>query len=144
MSDNHTVHFTKIDLRWLVVTYCFLVLFHLLLSLLVSGLKEFFLTSGILRFILWSGGGIVLVSGYVGRRSSGITILEPGIASMLYMATLIPAVSNIRGINASGYRLVGLLVALLLIAFLVGCFGAAAGEWMQARRIRKEKTSENS
>jgi len=144
MNDTRTFHLTKINWRWQVVTYCFLVLFHLLPSLLASGLEQFFLLNGAWRFILWAGGGIVLVSAYVGRRSTGITILEPGIASMLYMATLIPAVSNIRYINASGYRIVGLLVALLLIAFLVGCFGAAAGEWLQARKERRQEAGQNS
>jgi hypothetical protein len=144
MSDKQRFHLTKIDWRWLVVTYCFLVLFHLLPSLLASGLQQFFLSKGTWRFIVWAGGGIALVSTYVGRRSNDITILEPGVASMLYMATLIPTASNISDMNASGYRLVGLLVALHLMAFLVGCFGAAAGEWMQARRERKEVVSENS
>lgn len=143
MNDKQTFHLNNIDWRWLVVTYCFLVLFHLLPSLLASGLQEFFLSRGTWRFILWSGGGIALVSAYVGRRSIGITILEPGIASMLYMATLIPTTSNIRAINASGYRLVGLLVALILIALLAGCFGAAVGEWLQVRREKVQRLDEN-
>ena len=125
------------------MTYCFLVLFHLLPSLLVLGLKDFFLTSRIWGFILWSGAGIILVSGYVGRRSIALTILEPGIASMFYMATLISIMSKVRDIHATGYRLIGLLVALHLIAFLVGCFGAAAGEWLQSRKDRARSISEN-
>jgi len=144
MNDTRTLRLTKIDWRWLVVTYCFLVLFHLLPSLLELTLWQLLLSPGIWRFALWTGGGIALVSAYVGYRSIGVTILEPGIASMLYMATLIPTVSHIRYISASGYRLVGLLVALLLIAFLVGCFGAAAGEWLQARREKERLHTENS
>jgi hypothetical protein len=144
MNDTQTLRLTKIDWRWLVVTYCFLVLFHLLPSLLASSLQQFFLSNGTWRFILWAGGGIALVSAYVGRRSTGITILEPGIAAMLYMATLIPTASNIHDINATGSRLIGLLVALHLIAFLVGCFGAAAGEWLQVRNEKEHLHTENS
>jgi hypothetical protein len=143
MNDTRTVRLTRIDWRWLVVTYCFLVLFHLLPTLLDLSLRQFLLSLGIWRFAVWTGGGIALVSAYVGYRSIGITILEPGIASMIYMATLILTMSKIRDIHASGYRLVGLLVALHLIVFLIGCFGAAIGEWLQARRARVQKVSEN-
>lgn len=142
MSNLRTFHLAKIDWRWLVVTYSFLVLFHLLPSLLASDMWQFFFSKGMWRFVLWAAGGIFLVSAYVGRRSAGITILEPGIASMLYMATLIPTMSKIRDIHATGYRLIGLLVALHLIAFLVGCFGAAAGEWLQIRREKKRATNQ--
>lgn len=143
MNETRRLSFSTIDWRWLVITYCFLVLFHLLPSLFIAD-DQFFISRGIWRFTLWAAGGMALVSAYVGRRSRGITILEPGIASMLYMGTLIFTVSDIRYISASGYRLVGLLVAFHLIAFLVGCFGAAAGEWLQARRERRQEASENS
>jgi hypothetical protein len=143
MNDTQTLRLTKIDWRWLVVTYCFLVLFHLLPPLLELTLWEFLHSLGIWRFVVWTGGGIALVSAYVGSRSIGITILEPGIASMLYMATLIHTMSRMREVHATGYRLIGLLVALHLIAFLVGCLGAAAGEWLQVRRARAQGLSEN-
>ena len=144
MNHTQTLRLTKIDWRWLVVTYCFLVLFHLLPSLLELTLWQFLLSQVIWQFALWTGGGIALVSVYVGYRSNGITILEPGIAAMFYMATLIAIMSKIRYIHATGYRLVGLLVALHLIAFLVGCFGAAVGEWLQARREEERLHTENS
>jgi hypothetical protein len=141
MNDTQTLRLTRIDWRWLVVTYCFLVLFHLLPSLLEATLWQFIGSFGIWRFAVWAGCGIALISAYVGYRSTGITILEPGIAAMLYMATVIPTMSKIRYIPATGYRLIGLLVALHLIAFLVGCFGAAAGNWLKTRRERKEERS---
>jgi len=139
MNDTRTLRLTKIDWRWLVVTYCFLVLFHLLPSLLELTLWQFMSSLGIWRFAVWTGCGIALVSGYVGYRSTGITILEPGIAAMLYMATVIPTMSKIRDIPATGYRLIGLLVALHLIAFLVGGFGAAVGNWLKTRREREKE-----
>jgi hypothetical protein len=143
MNDTRTLRLKNIDWRWLVVTYCFLVLFHLLPSLLELTLWQLLLSRVIWRFALWTGVGIGLVSAYVGYRSIGITILEPGIASMIYMATLILTMSKISDIHATGYRLAGLLVALHLIAFLVGCFGAAIGEWLQARRERAQGVTEN-
>lgn len=143
MNDTQTLRLTKIDWRWLVVTYCFFVLFHLLPTLLEVTLWQFFLSLGIWQFVLWTGGGVALISAYVGYRSTGVTILEPGIAAMFYMATLIAIMSKIRYIHATGYKLVGLLVALHLIAFLIGFFGAAVGEWMQSRRERLHGMSEN-
>ena len=144
MNDSRTFQMTKFDWRWLVVTYCFLILFHLLPSLLDMYLWQLLLAREIWRFALWTGGGIVLVSAYVGYRSDNITILEPAIASLLYMTTLIVTMSKIRDIHASGYRLIGLLVALHLIALLVGGVGSAVGEWLQlrkerARGIRKDR-----
>jgi len=143
MNDTPTLRLTRIDWRWLVVTYCFLVLFHLLPSLLELSLWQFLLSQVMWQFALWIGGGIALVTAYVGYRSTGITILEPGIASMLYMATVILTMSKIRDIHATGYRLIGLLVALHLIAFLIGCLGAAVGKWIQTRRERVRGMSEN-
>jgi hypothetical protein len=141
MNDTRTLRLTKIDWRWLVVTYCFFVLFHLLPTLLELTLWQFFLSLGIWQFALWTGGGIALVSACVGYRSNGSTILEPGIAAMFYMATLIAIMSKIRYIHATGYRLVGLLVALHLIAFLIGCFGAAVGNWLKTRKEREKEVS---
>ena len=137
MNDMQTLRLTKIDWRWLVVTYCFFVLFHLLPTLLELTLWQFFLSLEIWQFVLWTGGGVALISAYVGYRSSGVTILEPGIAAMFYMATLIAIMSKIRYIHATSYRLIGLLVALHLITFLIGCFGAAIGNWMKTRRERE-------
>lgn len=70
MTDTRTFHLTKIDWRWLIVTYCFLVLFHLLPSLLASDFWQFFILKGIWRFVLWAGCGILIVSVYVARRSA--------------------------------------------------------------------------
>ena len=144
MSDTRTINVIQLDWRWLVVTYCFLVLFHLLPSLLTSSLWQFFFGKGMWRFACWAWGGMALVGAYVAYRSTSMTIIGSGIASMLYMATVIPTMSDIRNIPASGARYAGLLVALHLVAFLFGCFGAAVGEWLQARRERTRGTSENN
>ena len=136
MSDNRKLNVIQLDWRWLVVTYCFLVLFHLLPSLLTSSLWQFFFGRGIWRFSFWAWGGMLLVGAYVAYRSTSMTIISSGIASMLYMATVILTMSDIRDAHASGARYAGLLVALHLIAFLFGCFGGAVGEWLKSRRER--------
>ncbi|MCX6143373.1 MAG: hypothetical protein NTZ35_09145 [Ignavibacteriales bacterium] len=143
MNDTQTLRLTKIDWRWLVVTYCFLVLFHLLPTLLELSLWQLFLSHGIWQFVAWTAFGVAVVGGYVGYRSHGTNILEPGIASMLYVATLIVLLSKVRDVQASGYRLIGLLVALHLIVFLVGCFGAAVGNWLKTRREREKEVGDS-
>ena len=143
MSDNRTVNVLQFDWRWLVVTYCFLVLFHLVPSLLLSSLWQFFFGKGIWRIAWWVWGGMALVGTYVGYRSISTTIVGPGLASMLYMTTVILTMSDIRDVHASGSRLIGLLVALHLIAFLVGCFGGGLGGWLQSRRRNNRHIAEN-
>lgn len=144
MEENRTLNVIQINWRWLVVTYCFLVLFHLLPSLLISNLWQFFFGKGMWRFSCWAWGGMLLVGAYVAYRSTSMTIIGSGIASMLYMATVIPTLSDIRYIPASGARYVGLLVALHLIAFLFGCFGGALGEWVKWRNEKKIRVEEQS
>jgi hypothetical protein len=134
MSDNQKFNVIQLDWRWLVVTYCFLVLFHLLPSLLMSSLWQFFFGKGIWRFSIWAWSGMVIVAAYIGYRSNTITLLASGVASMLYMATLIPTMSDIRGVHASGARIIGLLVALHLISFLFGCLGAVIGLLIRRRK----------
>lgn len=134
MNEHQKLNVIQFNWRWMIVTYCFLVLFHLLPSLLTSHLWPFFFGRGIWRFSWWAWGGMALVGTYVAYRATSMTIIGSGLASMLYMATVVPTISDIRDIPASGARYIGLLVALHLIAFLFGCFGGALGEWIKWRR----------
>jgi hypothetical protein len=106
-------------------------------------LWQLFLGQGIWQFVAWTAVGVAVIGAFVGYRSHGTNILGSGVASMLYVATLILVLSKVRDIHAGGYRLIGLLVALHLIVFLVGCFGAAAGGWLQSRREHAQGISEN-
>lgn len=141
MSNNQNLNVIQLDWRWLVVTYCFLVLFHLLPSLLMSSLWQFFFGKGIWRFSIWAWSGMVIVAAYIGYRSTTIAVLASGVASMLYMATLIPTMSDIRGVHASGARIIGLLVALHLISFLFGCLGAVIGLLIRRKTERAMPSS---
>jgi hypothetical protein len=124
--------------RWLVVTYCFLILFDLFPAFLVFGLQTFFRPYGFWWFTLWAGGGMAIVSAYVGFRSRGITIFEPAIASLLYALTLLAAFEA-PWKNVGEYHFVAFRIALLLFAFLIGLGAAAVGEWLQMRKERRLK-----
>jgi hypothetical protein len=142
MRDDRTLNVIHLDWRWLVVTYCFLLLFHYLPSLLLSNLGQVFFGNGVWRIACWAWGGMALVGAYVAYRATSMTILGSGLASILYMSTVIYTMSDILSIHASGFRYVGLLVALHLIGFLFGCFGGAVGEWTKWRRGAAKQSSE--
>ena len=144
MDNNQLFRLRPIDWRWFLVSFCFLVIFHLFPAYLMGAAivrLPFSMRSPSLGPPIWIGLGVFIVSAYVGFRSRGQTILEPGLASALY--TLMLLAHSIISQNIEGqfdkYLLVQSLffVLVLLLAFLVGCAGAASGEWLQ---LRKEKT----
>jgi hypothetical protein len=128
----------SIDWRWVVVTYCFFVLFVLFPSYLGDDLAGFFRLHGRWWSLIEEGVGVAIVSGYVGFRSKGITILEPGIASIFCLPTTLVSATGSWDLISSYFRLTVLfyLLLVLLLAFLVGVGGAAVGEWLQ---LQKEK-----
>lgn len=123
------------DWRWLLVTYCFLILFDLFplslaLGTVIRPLQFWW-------FTLLAVGGMVIISGYVGFRSRGITLFEPAVASALCTLTLLVAIRSPWRI-AEGYHLVAFWVALLVFAFVAGFGGAAVGGWLQLRREKRQ------
>ena len=140
MDNNQTFRITSIDWRWLVVTYCFLVMFHLFPSSLVSGMSFFSVAhygydAVAWPILTWVAVGIVVVCAYVGFRSTGITLWEAGIASTLYVATLFFVLS--KEWPSSFYNRILItpwLVLFLILVFLTGLGGAAFGKWLQLRK----------
>ena len=137
MSQDSIITKKAIDWRWLVVSFCFLVLFHLFPSSLASDLRPFISLSSWVSFTLWGVGGIAAVSAYVGFRSGGKAILEPGLAALLYIFLLRSIVSR-TGNSADFFGPIPVWVAFLPIAYLIGCAGAIIGAWFHRRR---EKTN---
>lgn len=143
MDTNQRSRAAKIDWSWLIVTYCFLVIFHLF-PLYLIGLPVHVpqsMQGSMLFDPIILGLGVLFVSAYIGMKSKGITILEPGIASSLYVLTVL-----VRRVELSalpdrardiGYLTLWLMLVLLL-AFLLGCGGAAFGEWLQMRKQKKQ------
>lgn len=123
------------DWRWLVVTYCLLVLFDLFPLFLALG--SIFRHLEFWWFTLWAVGGMAIVSGYVGFRSKGITLFEPGVASALCSLTFLVAIETPWKI-AEGYQFVAFWIALLMFTFVIGFGGAAVGEWLQMQREKKQ------
>ena len=139
MIENRTFHISSLNWRWLVVTYCFLVLFHLLPSSLVSGLSLFAIQHQIVPIFAWLGVGLIAVCAYVGYRSTVNTLGEAGIASMLYVATLFFVLSK-QWPPRFYYRVLttAWIAPFLIVIFLAGLGGAAFGKWLQLRKQKKE------
>ena len=122
-----------IDWRWLLVSICFLVLFHLFPSSFASGLRLFFAVRSIGNFLFWGIGGIAIVSAYIGFRSSGRAILEPGIAAALYIVLLRVVVSRTWSF-AEFFGPIPFWISIIPVASAIGCVGAMAGAWFYRRR----------
>jgi hypothetical protein len=139
MNNTSVVRLRPTSWKWLVVTYCFLILFHCFPSSLMSGMNLIFTFFPPFSITLWLGIGIVSVSAYVGFRSLGATIVEPGIASVFYVASLFFLLPDVWP-RAFYYRVITTpwLAAFLILVFLAGCLGAALGGWLQLRREKRQ------
>jgi hypothetical protein len=146
MNDNRLFQLRPLDWRWLVLTYCFFILFHLFLSFIVvwggRTNTEIFLRTDTVMWptLAWMVVGIFLVASYVGFRSISITVLEPGLAAVFYLATLFLSMKNVGQADTVRHLIILTLWVVLmhLLAFLIGCGGAAFGEWLQMRKEKKQ------
>ena len=146
MNDNRLFQLRPMNWQWLVLTFCFLILFHLFPSFVVVGgartSMEFFLhrEAVVWPTLAWMAIGIFAVSYYVGFRSRSATILEPGLAAVFYLATLFLTMSHSGEFDTVRHLIIFVLwmVLMHLLAFLIGCGGAAFGEWLRMRKEKKQ------
>ncbi len=131
METKEIFQLRPIDWRWLVVSYCFLVLFHLLPSFLVTDFL--FTVDEPLRFLLWLAIGVAVLCAVIAFQSRGITVLEPALAAVFYAFTIV-GTARIPWKYNRDFRLVTIYMLVLIGAFVVGCLGAAFGEWLQMRK----------
>lgn len=120
--------FKKIDWRWVGIGYCFYVVFHLLPTYLTTSLDP--LEQGFWLFI-----GLAVIAFYIGYRSSGVTILEPAIAALLYDLTLLLEFKNLWGRTLSHSWGTLYLWGITTLVITVLC--AWMGELYQARKQKK-------
>jgi hypothetical protein len=149
MNDHRLFQVRPLDWQWLVLSYCFLILFHLFPSFVVAEgastktlifLRTFHTPSDLWPMVVWMVTGIFAVACYVGYRSQPITILEPGLASVFYLGTLLLTMTNFGQVDTVRlFIYLALWIVLMhLFAFLIGCSGAAVGEWIQIRKEMKQ------
>jgi len=129
--------FKRIDWQWVGIGYCFFIVYHLLPSYLILGLSRNGLTGEMAKGI-WLFAGLGVIGAYIGYRSRGITILEPAISALLYMATLTLLFDQFWG-RSFGPRSVGLIYYWIAGGFLIAFVSAWVGELVQARRLAAGK-----
>ena len=123
-----------INWQWVLVGYCFFVVFHLLPSFLLFGFSKALLKEELPAFI-WFFLGLGIVSFFIGYKSRGVTIIEPAIAALLYTLTLIFEFGTFSARSLS-LRNVGALYVWTVVVLVLTLTGAWIGELVQARRAR--------
>ncbi len=140
MENNGMIQpFKRIDWRWVGIGYCFFIVYHLLPAFLLLVFARNGLTGETAKAI-WLFVGLAVIGAYIGYRSSGITILEPAISALLYMATLTLLFEEFWG-RSFGPRSVGLIYFWIVGGFLIAFVSAWVGELVQARKLAARKTA---
>lgn len=130
----------KIDWRWVGLGICFFIVMHLLPTYL---LFQFRIITHIYStlFSIWVFAGMAFVGFTIGWKSKGVTILEAGIASLLYGFILLMAISEVWGgrwITETSRGSLVWYVAVVVIATVSAWFGEA----VQSLKKRGEKPTE--
>jgi hypothetical protein len=128
-----------INWRWVETGFCLYVLFHLfplyVLFFSRSGAGEAF------SFALWTFIGLAPIGCYIGYRSVGFTILEPGISALLYSLVLVVGMILFHD-ESVGAASVALSLAWMGAAFLIAVVSAWVGEKIQQSvTTRREKVA---
>ena len=125
------------DWRWVLVSYCWLVLFHMFPTFLLGGLRAFRSTGADPTPLVWFLFGLVLVSMVIGYRSKGFTVLEPAIAGFFYALTVSVGFDRFIGTLVPSDKPLAIAFWALL-SFVLCVVGSWIGEliqdWGQRRR----------
>ncbi len=79
---------SRFDWRWVVVGYCSLVLLQLFPSYFLFGLRRAPMTNMSDMFVFWMGIGVAIVSGFIGSRSKGYSVMESFSVALFYLLTV--------------------------------------------------------
>jgi hypothetical protein len=118
-----------IDWSWVGLGYCFFVVFHLLPIVLFY---DPYIFSGWLQAVIygWLFGGLAVIAFLIGFVSRGVTILEAGIAAVVYSITVLAAMSSLgigKAFSVNGAQLI-------ISAILISILSAWIGETMQSKK----------
>lgn len=125
----------NINWRWVEVGFCLYVVFHLLPSfLLASSLSAS--QSNAFSLAQWAFVGIAPIGFFIGYRSTGVTILEPGLSALLYMIVLALGMQRMEA-QPITFSAIAQSLSWMGGSFVVAVVSAWAGEKIQTRRTRK-------
>ncbi len=138
MTNKVLLKWGKIDWPWVGVVFCIYVVFHLLptyfLATIGGGMKGGFATFGV-----WMFAGLAVIGLYIGYRSRGVTMIEPGLAALLYVFVFFLSIQRFWGDTFSFTQLGGAL-AWMAAAFVIAIGSAYVGELLQARKEQTGKS----
>ena len=121
----------SIDWRWVEIGFCLFVVFHLLPSYLYV---QSFTGTGhsTFAYALWTFAALAPIGFYIGFRSTGVTILEPGLSALFYAVALVLGTMQVRD-EAITFLSLAASLSWLGAAFVVSVASAWVGEKVQAR-----------
>ena len=127
----------EINWQWVETGFCLFVIFHLLPTSLVTAS---FTTYDLNTFTvsLWTFIALAPIGCFIGYRSAGVTILEPGLASLLYTVVLLFGLLKLQNAPLTPKTLVNSLLW-MVAAFLVAVVSAWVGELIQTRKSGKSE-----
>lgn len=128
-----------INWRWVETGFCLYVLFHLF------PLYALFFTrsegADAFSFALWTFIGLAPIGCYIGYRSVGVTIIEPGVSALLYSLVLVVGMLRFQD-EAIGAKSVASSLAWMGAAFVISVVSAWVGEKIQGTVAqRRERVS---
>lgn len=126
----------RFNVQWVVVGYCYFIWLHLLPSVLYINFLPRVTPTLSMMILLWLTAGIVLLSGYIGFRSRGFTIVEPAVSTVLYVWTLFLVFAKFSSYTLMS-RIVLMVLSASIIAFAIAFVSAWIGEYFQALGMRK-------
>lgn len=121
----------KLDWRWIGLSFCFFVSFHLLPSHIIYLLRIISPKMTVL-YSSWMFGGMAVIGFLIGFKSQGVTIWEATIASAVYSIVLLAAIHQVWG-GGIGVWTPYWIIAIIAIATLSAWFG----EYVQAIKEKK-------
>ena len=136
MTASKTLTFSRtIDWQWVRVGFCLYVVFHLLPSYLLA---TSWLASNPFSFALWAFVGLAPIGFFIGYRSTGVTILEPGLSAIIYTVVLFLGILRLQD-EALTFGAVAQSLGWMGAAFIVAVGSAWVGELNQVRMQNKKR-----
>lgn len=121
MEPKISLKISDIDWRWVGLGICFFIVMHLLPTYL---LFEFRIMASAFStlFSVWVFAGMAFVGFFIGWKSKGVTIVEAGIAGLVYGFILLAAIQQELG-GPLVISSIGWFVAVIAIATVSAWFG---------------------
>ena len=127
--------------QWVLVGYCYFIWLHFLPSMLYINFLPRLTPAPSIQILIWFIGGIMLLSGYIGFRSRGFTVLEPGASAVLYMWTVF-FITPLYLPQSSVLKITLMVISTSIVTFAIACAGAFVGEYLQALGMQKNRIQE--